>query len=156
MVKTAKCHQEVSTNGYPGTGIQARVSRHGYQARVSSTGIQARVSRHGYPGTSIQARVSRNQYPGTSIQARVSRHGYPRHGYPRVRYPPLGSPWSSPNRSYVHVPSVPEPVVRPGCARAGGSRRCGRWGTGRVVYRGTTQSPAGMAYIGIARAQPLP
>ena len=58
----------------------------------------------------------------------------------RVRYLPLGSPWATSNRSYVHVPSGPWPVAS--CTNP--DMRVVGW----VRYRegaipGTTQHPPG-------------
>ena len=80
--------------------------------------------------------------------ARHSPQRVPRPMVLAVRYPPLGSPWSTLKRSYVHVPVTRGPVYPscwlgrpiPGVVRLGGYRE-----------GGTTQ----LLHHGIARAQPM-
>ena len=59
-----------------------------------------------------------------------------------VRFTPLGSPWDSPNWSYVHVPVVTWPGSGTAVSRTCGVLGAAWVGTGRVVYRGTTHPPS--------------
>ena len=88
------------------------------------------------------------------VRKPVQRAGVPggRRPVRTVRFTPLGSPWWTLKRSYVHVPRVSGRVVHD-AATVRGRGVPGVGYTGRVLYRGTTQP---VPRIGIARAQPVP
>ena len=73
-----------------------------------------------------------------------------------VRYLPLGSPTSTPKRSYVHVPSGPRPVACSSVGQHAWCPACGQGGYREGAIPGSTHPPTRYSLFGIARAQPMP